>query len=114
MSKPPIELPGTQKPVWVGQTPLCSYDGCPEYDGKRCELEGHRPDSICGPAVRQLVTLHLKAERVVDQAAKWVHAELLASGGAHKSALHGVLTECGFIDQQGNRLPVESTPKRES
>lgn len=38
--------------------PRCSYDRCPQYDGKRCRAIGFRPDSICEPAViamRQLI-----------------------------------------------------------
>lgn len=39
--------------------PRCSEDGCPKYDGKRCELLGRRPDNICEPAVIDIVA-HLK------------------------------------------------------
>lgn len=35
--------------------PYCSTDECPMYDGKRCELLGHRPDGLCEPEVREIV-----------------------------------------------------------
>lgn len=31
--------------------PWCDEDGCHHYDGKRCQLIGARPSSICEPAV---------------------------------------------------------------
>jgi len=34
--------------------PWC-IEKCKEHDGKRCELLGHRPDSICEPYVIKLV-----------------------------------------------------------
>lgn len=31
--------------------PHCSYEKCPNYDGKRCRALGFRPQGICEPAV---------------------------------------------------------------
>ena len=31
--------------------PICSYDACPAYDGKRCDLTGFRPYTYCEPAL---------------------------------------------------------------
>ncbi len=36
--------------------PYCSSE-CKSYDGKRCRLLGRRPDSICEPAVEQLLEI---------------------------------------------------------
>jgi hypothetical protein len=35
-------------------TPYCTEDKCPNYDGKRCELLGHRPETVCVPYVRMM------------------------------------------------------------
>jgi len=35
--------------------PRCTREGCPAYDGKRCELTGYRPESLCEPAVQEIV-----------------------------------------------------------
>jgi hypothetical protein len=48
--------------------PLCS-DHCPSFDGKRCEILGHRPAGICEPAVKAL------ASRVED-----LESDALATG----------------------------------
>lgn len=44
-------------PTW-GQNgaPSCSED-CKYHDGKRCELMGCRPDSLCEPSVVEMVGL---------------------------------------------------------
>lgn len=36
--------------------PLCS-DRCAAFDGKRCDILGHRPDAICEPAVLAMFKL---------------------------------------------------------
>lgn len=33
--------------------PRCD-ERCPSFDGKRCEILGHRPDGICAPAVKEM------------------------------------------------------------
>ena len=33
--------------------PRCT-ERCPYHDGKRCAILGHRPDSLCEPAVREM------------------------------------------------------------
>jgi|SRR5690606_30565585 len=38
-------------PRWEGGVPCCRYDDCVHYDGKRCELLGERPSSLCEPVV---------------------------------------------------------------
>lgn len=37
-------------PHWEEVTPYCD-DVCSYHDGKRCELLGHRPESVCEPVV---------------------------------------------------------------
>lgn len=44
------------RPQFVNGIGYCA-DDCPQHDGKRCRLLGHRPDGICEPWVSQLVTL---------------------------------------------------------
>lgn len=43
--------------------PICSLDKCRQYDGKRCRLQGFRPDRICKPGV--LVMLREQREKIV-------------------------------------------------
>lgn len=38
------------------QVPWCN-ERCPYYDGKRCELLGHPPESVCVPGVRILINM---------------------------------------------------------
>jgi len=33
----------------------CSYESCPSYDGKRCELMGFQPYTICEPWVKEMI-----------------------------------------------------------
>src|SRR5512138_2025044 len=47
MSDPNIR-PSIEKVTGV---PTCTREECPSYDGKRCRMIGHRPESICEPAV---------------------------------------------------------------
>lgn len=42
------------KPLWHSRAPLCSEGECPYFDGKRCELLGHRPGDHCAPVIRQM------------------------------------------------------------
>lgn len=44
------------EPMWdeLHAIPHCSEDDCRHYDGKRCELMGFQPDSICEPAVHRM------------------------------------------------------------
>ena len=42
------------QPEWdENMVPQCS-ESCKSHDGKRCELLGYRPDSVCEPMVTQL------------------------------------------------------------
>lgn len=65
--------------------PRCAPDNCGAYDGKRCDLLGYRPDSVCEPAVRLLV-----------KGREWCRAcALIASGMTvgclrHPQPLYGV------------------------
>lgn len=47
-------------PTLVRNVPLCSYEHCPQYDGKRCGELGFSPHGICEPEVREVFT------RVID------------------------------------------------
>ena len=39
-------------PKWdTDGVPACD-ESCPQHDGKRCEIMGRRPSSVCEPAVR--------------------------------------------------------------
>lgn len=38
------------------QIPWCN-ERCPYFDGKRCELLGHPPESVCLPGVQILVDM---------------------------------------------------------
>ena len=48
-------------PNWDENVPYCT-DRCPEHDGKRCRILGHRPDGICEPAVIAVVASVRKGE----------------------------------------------------
>lgn len=48
------------------ETGGCSYDECPEYDGKRCRLTGFRP-SGCEPAYAALLA-EVRASRAAPPA----------------------------------------------
>jgi len=45
----------TPAPEIVNRIPVCSAEGCPAYDGKRCSLTGFRPDRICEPSVITMI-----------------------------------------------------------
>lgn len=40
---------------WTDDGPLCTTSLCPQYDGKRCQALGRRPDSHCEPAIKILM-----------------------------------------------------------
>lgn len=50
-------------PDWTmdPQVPTCS-ERCPSFDGKRCEVIGHRPSSLCEPMVKRMGELLDAAE----------------------------------------------------
>lgn len=41
------------RPEWDKGVPLHN-DGCPNYDGKRCEAIGFQPDRFCEPCVIEM------------------------------------------------------------
>jgi hypothetical protein len=43
-------------PMWdeMHTVPQCAQEQCRHFDGKRCELMGFEPGSICEPAVAQM------------------------------------------------------------
>jgi len=42
-------------PTMVEGLPVCDLDRCcPLYDGKRCMVQGFRPESLCEPAVKAM------------------------------------------------------------
>ena len=43
------------EPKWEDHIPFCSHEECSSYDGKRCELMGFRPSTVCEPEVRDIV-----------------------------------------------------------
>jgi hypothetical protein len=49
--------------------PLCSFERCPSYDGKRCRETGNEPDRICMPEVRaqRAEFVHLRSIMRVDR-----------------------------------------------
>ena len=53
-----------QPRVTTEGVPMCS-DDCPEHDGKRCKLQGLRPDSICEPYVETMATDIVKLKNKV-------------------------------------------------
>ena len=50
-------------PRWHDQVPFCSGEECRLYDGKRCELNGFRPDGICEPVTREMGVMLAKCEQ---------------------------------------------------
>jgi len=56
-------------PTYDGVVPRCSHEGCPLYDGKRCEALGFRPDGICEPTV---VTMGKRLQVLEAKEAKWL------------------------------------------
>ncbi len=50
--------------------PKCN-ERCPQYDGKRCELLGHQPQSLCEPTlaitVKRLHVAEHRLERACEQ-----------------------------------------------
>ena len=65
----PEDIQWCPRPRWEKGVPLCTEEGCPEYDGKRCKMMGFRPCAICEPAVAQLV------EQVEGATARAANAE---------------------------------------
>lgn len=47
--------------------PMCTENDCREYDGKRCEVMGFRPRTICEPAVISMYELLLAARRGIEK-----------------------------------------------
>ena len=48
--------PEGASPIWDAcDTPTCSLEGCPAYDGKRCRLTGFRPRVLCNPTVDTMI-----------------------------------------------------------
>lgn len=37
--------------------PWCTREDCPAYDGKRCQILGFRPGSLCEPQVAEMARL---------------------------------------------------------
>lgn len=63
--------------------PLCSYEACQQYDGKRCHETGMRAGGICEPEVIDIVSQLRTArarlaevEPVVEAAKAW-HATIV-------------------------------------
>lgn len=55
MSKKPPELIGHHiEPDWEADVPLCTST-CRQWDGKRCQLLGSQPSTLCEPAVEDVV-----------------------------------------------------------
>jgi hypothetical protein len=52
-------------PEWNREIPHCQ-ERCPSHDGKRCELLGHRPDTICEPAVSNIVRALRQEQQLAD------------------------------------------------
>ena len=49
---------------WFEDTPVCTDEKCPQYDGKRCRALGFRPDRFCEPVVAEM-TRRLDAQESV-------------------------------------------------
>lgn len=54
------------KPNLINGIGYCAGDGCPEYDGKRCQLMGFRPQGICEPWVLELVAKVKNLEKELE------------------------------------------------
>lgn len=39
---------------WFEDTPVCTEERCPQYDGKRCRAVGWKPDRFCEPVVAEM------------------------------------------------------------
>jgi hypothetical protein len=52
-----IVFDGIRPDVDADGVPLCSEEGCAQYDGKRCRELGQRPGRICEPGVRLMASL---------------------------------------------------------
>ena len=50
-------------------TPTCAREECHRFDGKRCEVLGHRPDIMCEPAVRAIIR---ELDQQPEQIAAWL------------------------------------------
>jgi hypothetical protein len=57
-------------PRWEGGVPFCRYDDCVHYDGKRCELLGERPSSLCEPVVAGMAEQLTELRRVREHLAR--------------------------------------------
>lgn len=70
----PEETEWSPRPKSTNGVPFCTYEDCPEYDGKRCKMMGFRPSQICEPAVQQmsfdLEATTARAEKAGDALAK--------------------------------------------
>jgi hypothetical protein len=57
--KQKIEKASDSTPIWAAGVPLCQEDEatCHQYDGKRCRLQGCRPNFVCRPAIEQMAKL---------------------------------------------------------
>lgn len=44
----------TKLPTIIDGVPYCSENTCPAFDGKRCEILGHKPGNVCQPAVSEM------------------------------------------------------------
>lgn len=56
MKTPPLIVLALAQPEWFDDVPFCS-ESCESHDGKRCELTGNRPSSICEPTVKEMAEL---------------------------------------------------------
>jgi len=54
-------------PTLVEGLPVCDQEGCPLYDGKRCDAQGCRPESLCEPAVEAMAALNRALVLVVER-----------------------------------------------
>lgn len=77
------ERPGSQPTPRVDNAgiPWCD-DSCPQHDGKRCQITGFRPSSICEPAVGNMA-------RDVSRLEALIVAWWEKQGGAPVDALCG-------------------------
>lgn len=56
------------------QLPVCSFESCPAYDGKRCGLMGFRPSHFCEPAL--IDERHESRRLAFEEAAKHLEADV--------------------------------------
>lgn len=80
-------------PRWTNGVPWCNiecpsctgsiYNGRPAgsaYDGKRCQILGYQPSTVCEPAVRELA--HQAARDIKEDAARLGVAETIPGGSS--------------------------------